>query len=97
MEKYEGWELHHEAEVEFDEEPPVEEQGREQRPSIALEITTPDETECQSWDFYPVTPLQVAMSIPMMAISILEAYTHVKFGYCVLALGLHIVCVSMQA
>ena len=76
MEKYDSWELHHEAEVEFDEEPPAGEQVQEQRPSIALEITTPVETECHLWDFYPVTPLQVTITIPMMA-SILELNIHV--------------------
>ena len=76
MEKYKGWELHHEAEVEFDEEPAAGDQVREQRPSIALEITTPGETECQSWDFYPVTPLQVTITIPKMATSILKAFVH---------------------
>ena len=73
MEKYDGWKLHHEAEVEFDEEPPAREQVGEQRPSIILEITTPEETERELWDFYPVTPLQVAIRIPMKATSILEA------------------------
>ena len=62
MEKYEGWELHHEAEVEFDEEKLAGEQDRERKPSIALEITASDETECQLWDFYPVTPLQVPIN-----------------------------------
>ena len=60
--------------MEFDEEQPAGEQVREQRPSIALEITTPDETECHLWDFYPVTPLQVAIGILMMEALILETY-----------------------
>ena len=70
MEKYEGWELHHEAEVEFAEEQPAGEQG----PSVTLDITTLDEAEFKLWDLYPMTPLQVTLSIPMKATSILEAY-----------------------
>ena len=57
--------MHHEAEVEFEEDPPAGEQVREQSAAIkaiTLEITTPDEIECEIWDFYSVTPLQVTIT-----------------------------------
>ena len=67
--------MHHEKDVEFDEEPPAGEQVCNQGPSVTLEITIPDKDEHQLWDFYAVTPLQVTVSIPMKATSILKAYT----------------------
>ena len=73
--------MHHEARVEFDEEPPTELQRREQKPSITLKIPKPDEvqSDCLLWDFYPVTPLQVTVGIqvPIKATSILEAKSNV--------------------
>ena len=55
---YEGWDLHHRAEVEFEEEAPAGEQETEGR-SITLEITAPSEGEAEIWNCYSVTPLQV--------------------------------------
>ena len=59
---YEGWDLHHRAEVEFGEETPAGEQERgtsQGNKSITLEITAPSEGEAEFWNCYSVTPLQV--------------------------------------
>ena len=59
---YEDWDLHHRAEVEFEEEAPAGEQERGASPtdqSITLEITAPSEGEGEIWKCYSVTPLQV--------------------------------------
>ena len=48
---YEDWELHHRAEVEFENNPATK--------SITLEISAPKDEEFNLWDFYSVTPLQV--------------------------------------
>ena len=61
-EMYEGWDLHHMTEVEFEEEAQAGEQERGPSPtnkSITLEITAPSEGEGEIWDCCPVTPLQV--------------------------------------
>ena len=63
---YEGWDLHHMTEVEFEEEAPAGEQDRGASPTnktITLEITTPSEEETESWDCYSVTPLQVQHTV----------------------------------
>ena len=54
--------MHHEAEVEFEEQPPAGQRVREQCPAISLEITSPKEAECKAWDFYSLTPVQVTIS-----------------------------------
>ena len=79
MEYYEGWYLHHEAEVEF-EEPQAGEHERAVRPlrkSITLEITPPEEGEAEIWNCYEVTSLQVTVSTSEIT-SILK-HAHVKF------------------
>ena len=78
--KYEGWDLHHEAEVQFEEEPPAREQVRGQSPAnrtITLEIADPVEAERELWDFYSVTPVQVRIHInQLVTISILVSHTY---------------------
>ena len=57
---YEGWDLHHMTEVDFEEKAPTGEQERgasSTNKSITLEITTPSEEEAEIWDCYSVTPI----------------------------------------
>ena len=60
--------------MEFDEQPPA----GEQRQSVTLDITTPDEAECKWWDLYPVTPLQVTLSKLMGNFHFGSIYTRTK-------------------
>ena len=69
-EKHEGWDLHHEAEVEFGKNLSTEEEGGQTSSAskaITLEITAPSEEESQMWDFFPVTLLKVEISSNEMA------------------------------
>ena len=67
---YEGWDLHHRVEVEFEQDPPTREQEREPCPdkkTITLEPTVSNEGESQMWDFIQVTPLKVKINSDQMA------------------------------
>ena len=90
MENYEGWNLHHRAEVEFD-EPQAGEQEREAMPpskSITLEITPPEEGEAEIWNCYEVTSLQVTVSTSEIT-SILETCTCKILEYCLIFAMVH--------
>ena len=70
MDNYEGWDLHHRAEVEFDEP-----QAGQQEKSITLEITPPEAGEAEIWNCDEVTSLQVTVS----TITSILKHAHVKF------------------
>ena len=76
---YEGWHLHHQEEVEFEE---TLEEGEDERASsasryIELEITSPSEEESELWNCYAVTPLKVTVNAKKKTFFILEK-KHVK-------------------
>ena len=94
--KYEDWDLHHEAEVQFEEAPPAREQVRGQsqaNETITLEITDPVEAEHEVWDFYSVTPVQVKICISQLVIiSILVSHAygvHVFWDTCLMMESKH--------
>ena len=57
--------MHHEAEVEFEEDLPTGEEGGQTSSAskaFTLEITTPSKGESQMWDFFAVTLPKVEIS-----------------------------------
>ena len=62
--------MHHEAEVEFEEDLPTGEEGGQTssaNKAITLEITAPNQEESEMWDFFPVTLPKVEISSNEMA------------------------------